>query len=71
MKKWLQSPEYKGQDIHMEDIHMVACCEQLYPDKMYATVKVKKLHDIKLKIDTEADACVITTAGLQDLPFPR
>ena len=37
----------------------------IHPDKTYATVKISEPHDIKLNVDTEADACVITTRDLQ------
>lgn len=116
MKKRLQklhevvdSPEYQGQDIHLEDedyfedpydalnydeegasdtepinvfLGTVTSTEDCEPceislhdinshrDRIYATVKINELHDIKLKVDTGADACVITTTDLEDFPFP-
>ena len=42
----------------------------VYKDRIYATVNVNKLYVKTLKIDTGADACVITTEDLQDIPFP-
>ena len=41
-----------------------------HPEKIYVTVSINDLHDIRLKVDTGADACVITTGDLQNFPFP-
>lgn len=40
-----------------------------FPEKIFATVKLNDHQDIKLKIDTGADTCILTTDDLQDLPF--
>jgi hypothetical protein len=40
-----------------------------HPEKIYATVNVNDHHDITLKVDTGANACVITTTDLQNFPF--
>ena len=41
-----------------------------HPDKIFAKVKINEVHDMSLKVDTGADACVITSADLQHFPFP-
>ena len=41
-----------------------------HPDKIYAKVKIDEQHDMNLKVDNGADACVITTTGLQHFPSP-
>ena len=108
----VSSPEYQGQDIHLEDGYSnnndyeVYTYEEdseeetsntepitvflgtltstkgqqtqeislnapdSYSDKIYAKDKVNEHHDRSLKLDTGADACVITTTDLQYFPFP-
>ena len=39
-------------------------------DKIYAKVKINEHYYMSLKVDTGADACVITTTDLQHFPFP-
>ena len=41
-----------------------------HPDKIFAKVKINEVHTMSLKVDTGADACVITSADLQHFPFP-
>ena len=41
-----------------------------HPDKIYAKVKINEHYDMSLKVDTGADACVITTTDLQHFLFP-
>ena len=41
-----------------------------HSEKIYVTVNVNDSHNMKLKVDTGADACVITTTDLQNFPFP-
>lgn len=41
-----------------------------HQDKTFAKVKINEPHDICLKVDTGADACLITTTDLQHFPFP-
>ena len=108
----VSSPEYQGQDIHLEDenpfdgkydVHTyeeesrkeTSNTEPItvflgtltstkgqrtqkmslntgtldsYPDKIYAKVKINEQHDMNLKVDTGAVACVITTTDLQHFP---
>mgnify|MGYP002803973536 CR=1 FL=1 len=40
-----------------------------HPEKIYVVVNIEGLHDVKLKVDTGADASVITTTDLQNFPF--
>ncbi len=40
-----------------------------YPSKLFAVVKLNHKHSIKLKVDTGADTCILTTDDLQSLPF--
>ena len=40
------------------------------PDKIHATVRINNIHDMSLKVDTEADTSVITTTDFQHFPFP-
>ena len=40
-----------------------------HPDKIYAKVKINEHYDMSLKVDTGADACVITTTDLQHFPL--
>ena len=107
----MSSPEYQGQDIHLEDGYPIDDDYEVYtyeeesegetndtepitvflrtltskkgqqtqkislntldsyPDKIYAKVKINEHHDMSLKVDTGADACVITTRDLQHFPF--
>ena len=55
----------KGQET--QDISLNAL--DRHPDKIYAKVKINERHDMSLKVDTGADACVITTTDLQHFPF--
>ena len=41
-----------------------------HSEKIYVVVKINGLHDVKLKVDTGADASVITTSDLHNFPFP-
>jgi len=41
-----------------------------HSDKIYVKVKINEHHDMSLKVDTGADACVITTTDLEHFPFP-
>jgi len=41
-----------------------------HPDKIFAKVKINEHHNMSLKLDTGADACVITTTDLQHFPSP-
>lgn len=41
-----------------------------HPDKIYAKVMINENHNISLKVDTGADACIITTTDLQHFLFP-
>ena len=107
----VSSPEYQGQDIHLEDEYpfedgytyayeesseeetsdtepitvflgtlTLTKDQQIqeislnaldsHPDKIYAKVKINERHSMSLKVDTGADACVITTTDLQHFPFP-
>ena len=108
----VSSPEYQGQDIHLEDEYPFDGDYDVYtyekeseeessdtepitvflgtltssqgqqtqeisvhaldshPDRIYAKVKVNEHHNMSLKVDTGADACVITTTDLQHFPFP-
>ena len=107
----VSSPEYQGQDIHLEDEYPFeddyeytleeeseeetndtepitvflgtltsTKCQRTqeisrnaldsHPDKIFAKVKINEVHDMSLKVDTGADACVITSADLQHFPFP-
>lgn len=38
-----------------------------YPDKIYTTVKINDQSNVKMKVDTGADTCVLTTDDLQNL----
>ncbi len=40
-----------------------------FPNKLFATVKLNKSYNLKLKIDTGADTCILTVDDLQQLPF--
>ena len=40
-----------------------------YPRRLFATVKLNHCYDLKMKIDTGADTCILTTYDLQDMPF--
>jgi hypothetical protein len=40
-----------------------------YPNKILATMKINDHHDMKMKVDTGADICVLTTDDLQQLPL--
>ena len=109
----VSSPEYQGQDIHLEDEYPfeddygyeytlegeseeeTSDTEPItvflgtltstngqqtqeislntldsHPDKIFAKVKINEVHDMNLKVDTGADACVITSTDLQHFPFP-
>ena len=108
----VSSPEYQGQDIHLEDKYPIGDDYDVYtyeeqseeetsdtepitvflgtltstkgqqtqeitlntldshPDKIYAKFKINEHHDMSLKVDTGADACIITTTDLQHFPFP-
>ena len=109
----MSSPEYQGQDIHLEDEYPfeddygyeytlegeseeeTSDTEPItvflgtltstngqqtqeislntldsHPDKIFAKVKINEVHDMNLKVDTGADACVITSTDLQHFPFP-
>jgi len=39
-------------------------------NRIYANVRLNDCHNIKMKVDTGADTCIITTDDLQELPFP-
>ena len=41
-----------------------------HPDKIYAKVMINENYNISLKVDTGADACIITTTDLQHFLFP-
>lgn len=41
-----------------------------HPDKIYAKVMINENHNISFKVDTGADACIITTTDLQHFLFP-
>ena len=57
----------KGQQT--QEISLINALDS-HPDKIYAKVKINEHYDMSFKVDTGADACVITTADLQHLPFP-
>ena len=40
-----------------------------YSDRIFATVKLNDMYDMKMKVDTAADTCIITVEDLQLLPF--
>ena len=40
-----------------------------HPEKIYVVVNINRLHNLKLKVDTGADASVITTTDLQIFHF--
>ena len=40
-----------------------------FPSKLFATVRLNNMYNLKLKIDTGADACILTVNDLQELPF--
>ena len=40
-----------------------------YPRRLFATVKLNHCYDLRMKIDTGADTCILTTNDLQDMPF--
>ena len=40
-----------------------------YSRRLFATVKLNHCYDLKMKIDTGADTCILTTYDLQDMPF--
>ena len=106
----VSSPEYQGQDIHLEDEYPIGDYDvytyeeqseeetsdsepitvflgtltstkgqqtqentlnalDSHSDKICAKLKINEHHDMSLKVDTGADACVITTTDLQHLPF--
>ena len=41
-----------------------------HSSRIYAEVKLNDQYDVKMKIDTGADTCILTTDGLEDFPFP-
>jgi len=41
-----------------------------HPDKIFAKIKINEHHDMSLKVDTGAVACIITTTDLQHFPSP-
>ena len=45
------------------------CNIDCFPHRIFATVKISKLHIIKVKVDTRADTFVITVTDLH-FPFP-
>jgi len=60
------SPQQKGEQT--QEISLNALDN--YPNKIHAKIKINEHHDMSLKVDTGADACVITTTDLQHFPFP-
>ena len=50
------SPEYQGQDIHL-DTNDDAEGSHSYADRIFATVKLNDMYDMKMKVDTGADTC--------------
>ena len=41
-----------------------------YSKRIYAVVTLNNQYQMKLKVDTGADICVVNTDDLQDIPFP-
>ena len=94
----VQSPDYKGQDIYLQDDsdveesptdsddndsssdadHVIVIVGEItseysvdtvnsYPNKLFATIKINDKRSLKMKIDTGADTCILTTDDLQAL----
>ena len=55
-------------NVYVESVQNESSVDSI--DRIYTNVKINDKYNMRMKIDTGADTCIITTNDLQNLPFP-
>ena len=65
MSLFVESATYTKHSTKSDDFNLYII--DSFSNRIFTTVKISELHSIKLKIDTEADTCMILFPCLSDI----